>query len=180
LYGQKENVSFTVNPIELNRIIEKTGQNTLIDLIINGDSVPKRTALLKDMDMHPYRDQWLHADFYEINPNEQLKVQIPIRLVGHSPAEKLGALVEHHHHELEVKCLPGNIPESIEVQMAEVQMDQVVHVSDLKIPEGLEVLDEPETAVVAVHIVKVKEEKAEGEGEGEEAAEGEGEKKAEG
>lgn len=176
IYGQKDNVSFITNPIELNRILDKSGINSLIDLAIEGDSVPKRTVLLKEAQMHPYRDQWLHADFFEINLEEKLKVNVPIRLVGHSPAEKLGALVEHYVHEIEIKCLPGEIPEFVEVDMTKVQMDQVVHISDVPVPDTAEVLDDPKTAVVSVHQVVVKEEKPAGEdvaegGAGEAAAE---------
>ena len=175
LYGQETNLTFTINPIELNRILDKAGVNTLIDLSIEGDSIPQRKVLLKDAQMHSFKDKWLHADFFEVNLQEKLKVNVPIRLLGHSPAEKLGGIVEFHLHELEIKCLPGEIPESIEINMAEVQMDQVIHVSDLKIPETAEVLEDPDTAVVAVHEVKVKEEKPEGElAEGEEGAAGEG------
>ncbi len=167
LYGQKDNVSFTVNPIELTRLLDKFGINTLIDLSVEGDSVPKRTVVLKEAQMHPYRDQWIHADFFEINLQEKLKVKAPIRLIGHSPAEKLGGLVEHFVHELEIKCLPSEIPDTIDVDMEAVEMDQVVHVSDLKVPDSVEILDDPGTAVVSVHEVKVKEEKTEeGEGEG--------------
>lgn len=163
LYGQDANLSFFINPIELTRVLEKSGINTLIDLSIEGDSLPKRTVLLKEAQMHSFKDQWLHADFFEVNLKEKLKVHVPIKLVGHSPAEKLGGIVEFHLHELEIKCLPGDIPDRIEVNMETVEMDQVVHVSDLTVPETAEVLEDPETAVVAVHEVKVVEEKPEAE-----------------
>ncbi len=171
IYGAKDNISFTTSPLELSRILDKSGINALINLSLEGDSVPKRTVLLKEAQMHPYKDLWLHADFFEINLEEKLKVRAPIRLVGHSPAEKLGALVEHFVHELEIKCLPGDIPETIDVDMTKVEMDQVVHISDLPVPATAEVMGDPKTAVVSVHQVKVKEEKpAEEEGALEEGA----------
>ncbi len=179
VYGQQDNISFITNPIELNRIIDKSGINTLIDLALEGDSVPKRTVLLKEAQMHPYRDEWIHADFFEINLKEKIKVNVPIRLVGHSPGEKRGGMVEHHLHDLEIECFPGEIPDTIDIDMALVEMDQVVHVSDLKVPEGAEIQNDLQNPVVSVHEVKVVEEKPEGE-EGEEAAEApEGEAKAE-
>jgi len=120
---------------------------------------------------HPIKEGWVHADFLEVDVTQKIKVQAPIVLVGHSPGEKLGGIVEHNLHTLNIRCLPNNIPEKLEVEMAEVQLDQVVHVSDLKIPENIEVLDNPEESVVSVHEVKVKETKAEGEEvEGEEGA----------
>ncbi len=171
LYGQDTHLNLCVNPVELNRILDKAGVNTLIDLSIEGDSVPARKVLLKEAQMHPYKDQWLHADFFEVNLKEKIKVRVPIEFKGHSPAEKLGGIVEVHLHELEIKCLPGEIPDHIPVAMEQVQMDQVVHVSDLPVPETAEVLEDPETAVVAIHELKVKEEVKEEEvAEGEEAA----------
>ncbi len=161
IYGGKDNISFITNPLDLTRILDKSGINALIDLSIEGDSVPKRTVLLKEAQMHPYKDVWIHADFYEINLQEKIKVKVPIRLVGHSLAEKQGALVEHFVHDLEIQCLPGDIPESIDVDMTGIELDQVVHISDLKTPENAEVFGDPKTAVVSVHLVKVKEEKAE-------------------
>lgn len=163
IYGAQDNVTFTTNPLDLTRILDKVGINALINLSLEGDSVAKRTVLLKEAQMHPYKDVWLHADFFEINLEEKLKVGVPIRLVGHSPAEKLGALVEHFVHELEIKCLPGDIPETIDVDMTKIELDQVVHVSDLIVPANAEVMDDPKTAVVSVHQVKVKEEKPAGE-----------------
>ena len=177
VYNQTENVSMTTNPIELNRILDKSGINTLIDLTLEGDSVPKRTVLLKEAQMHPYRDEWIHADFFEINLKEKLKVNVPIRLLGHSPGEKQGGIVEHYLHDLEIECYPGDIPDAIEVNMAQVELDQVVHVSDLSVPVTAEVLNDPQNPVVSVHQVKVVEDKPEGE-EGEEAAAAAGEAKA--
>lgn len=171
VYGKDTNLSVTIQPKELKKILEEGGINVLIDLTVAGDTAKKRTVVLKEHQEHPVKAGWFHADFLEIDMQQVIKVQVPIVLVGHSPGEKMGGIVEHNLHALSIKCLAGEIPESIEVLMADVLLDQVVHVSDLKVPEGLEILDPPSEAVVSVHEVKVKEEKAEEEGEeGEEAA----------
>ena len=172
LYGKKTNVSLTVKPKELKKVIEQHGINTLIELAIEGDTEAKRLVVVKQHQEHPIKEGWVHADFFEVDVNQKIKVQAPIVLVGHSPGEKLGGIVEHNLHTLNIRCLPNDIPEKLEVQMAEVQLDQVVHVSDLSVPDNIEVLDNPAEAVVSVHEVKVKETKAEGEEvEGEEGAE---------
>ena len=158
VYGGKANVSFTVNPKELKKLIEQAGINSLIELVIEGDSEKKRVVVLKDHQQHPIRDNWDHADFLEVDMQQAIKVDVPIILDGHSPGEKMGGLVEHNLHTLAVKCLPGQIPESIKVDMTQVEMDQVVHVSDLTVPDNLEVLDHPSESVVSVHEVKIKEE----------------------
>lgn len=158
VYGGKANISLTVNPRELQKLIEKAGINSLIELVIEGDSEKKRVVVLKDHQQHPIRDGWDHADFLEVDMQQKIKVDVPIILEGHSPGEKLGGLVEHNLHTLAVKCLPGEIPEAIKVDMTQVQLDQVVHVSDLTVPDNLEVQNNPSESVVSVHEVKVKEE----------------------
>ena len=158
VYGGKSTVSLSVNPKELKKLIEKERRNSLIELAIEGDSEPKRVVVVKEHQQHPLRDGWEHADFLEVDMKQEIKVDVPIILVGHSPGEKLGGMVEHNLHTVEVKCLPGEIPESFTVDMTKVELDQVVHISDLIIPENVEVLDHMSEAVVSVHEVKVVEE----------------------
>ena len=159
VYGGKASVSFSVKPKELRKLIEQAGINSLIDLAIEGDTESKRVVVIKDHQQHPIRPGWEHADFFEVDMKEKIKVDVPIVLVGHSPGEKLGGMVEHNLDTLSVRCLPGQIPEAINVDMTQVQLDQVMHVSDLVIPENIEVLDNPSDPVVSVHEVKVAEEK---------------------
>ena len=158
VYGGKSNVSLMVNPKELKKLIEQAGINSLIDLAIEGDSEPKRVVVIKDHQQHPIRDGWEHADFLEVDMKQKIKVDVPIILDGHSPGEKLGGMVEHNLHTLSVKCLPGEIPESFQVDMTQVELDQVVHISDLTVPDHIEVLDNLSESVVSVHEVKIKEE----------------------
>lgn len=180
VYGGKSNVSLSVNPKELKKLIEKEGMNSLIELAIEGDSEPKRVVVVKDHQQHPIRDGWEHADFLEVNMKQEIKVDVPIILEGHSPGEKLGGMVEHNLHTISVKCLPGEIPESFKVDMTKVELDQVVHISDLEVPENIEILDHLSEAVVSVHEVKVKEEVVEeAVVEGEEGAEAPADAKAE-
>jgi large subunit ribosomal protein L25 len=158
VYGGNTNVSFAVNPKELKKLIEQAGINSLIELAIEGDSEQKRVVVIKDHQQHPVRDGWEHADFLEVDMKQKIKVDVPIILEGHSPGEKLGGMVELNLQTLSVKCLPGEIPESIKIDMTQVELDQVVHVSDLVVPENAEVLDNLSESVVSVHEVKVKEE----------------------
>jgi len=171
VYGGNSTVSLTVNPKELKKLVQKEGLNSLIELIIEGDSEPKRVVVIKDHQQHPIRPGWEHADFLEVDMKQAIKVDVPIILEGHSPGEKLGGMVEHNLHTLSVKCLPGEIPESIKVDMTQVQLDQVVHISDLTVGDNIEILDHLSEAVVSVHEVKVKAETTTEAVEGEEEAE---------
>lgn len=183
VYGQRDPVTIQVAPRELRHLVDAHGVNALINLSIEGDSVPQRTVIIKEHQEHPLKDGWVHVDFYEVDMTEKIRTVVPIVLEGKSPAEKLGGIVNQTLHELHVRCLPGDIIQQVKVDMTQVKMDQVVHVSDLQLPDTIEIIDDPEEAVVSIH--EVKEEVAAPEGEeGEEAAvaeagEGEGEKEAE-
>lgn len=169
LYGLKDNVSLKVNQKEFRKIMDTHGHNVLIGLSLEGDSVPKRQVILKDHQAHPLKEAWLHVDFLEIDMNKKTRVLVPVKLVGHSPGEKMGGLINHATREIEVECLPGDIPDEIEINMPDVQLGDVVHIRDLKVSDKIEIIDEPDNTVVGVYLEKVKEEApAEGE-EGEEA-----------
>ena len=150
LYGQKDNLSLMVNPKELKKIMDTKGKNALIHLNIEGDSKTDRTVLLKNYQKHPLRTTWVHVDFLEIDMAHKIKIDVPLKYVGTSVGEKKGGIANHILRNLHVECLPSDIPESIEVQMAEVELDQVIHVSDLKISDKIRVLNRPSEAVVSV------------------------------
>ena len=124
---------------------------------------------LKEFQSYPLRTAWIHADFLEVDVTKKIRVKVPILLVGTSPGEKQGGLINHIIRNLEVESIPSNIPEKIEIQMGEVELNQVIHVSDLVIGEGVEIINDPSDAVVTVHVEKVKEETVEAD----EGAEGE-------
>ncbi|CAI2719601.1 50S ribosomal protein L25 [Nitrospina watsonii] len=178
VYGQQDPVAVTINHKELRKLIEAYGTNTLMTLSVEGDSVPKRTVIIKDHQTHPIKEGWVHVDFYEVDMTEEIKTVVPILLEGKSPAEKLGGIVQQSLDELHIRCLPGNIPHDIKVDMTKVEMDQVVHVSDLTLPADIEVIDDPEEAVVSIHEVKEEVEKTEEEEAAEAGEAEEGEKAA--
>ena len=172
LYGLKDNLLLKVNPKQLHKIFEKKGQNVLIELNLEGDSAQKRQVILKDYQKHPLQEDWLHVDFLEVDMNKKTKVQVPVKLLGHSPGEKLGGLVNHVMKEVHVECLPADIPEVVEIDLTQVQLGEVVHVKDLPLSDTMTIIDNPADTVVSVYLEKIKEE-APAEGEEGEAAEGE-------
>lgn len=172
VYGQKDNISFSVNPKELAKLIKQKGKNIVIDLVIAEDSSPKRKVLLKEFQSHPLRETWIHADFIEIDMTKPLKVQVPIKLTGVSPGEKKGGVLNHAIRNIQLECLPDDIPEAIEVSISELDMEQAIHVSDLDLPKHLKILNPPSATIAVVHAEKIEAEpETEGEEEGE-AAEG--------
>jgi large subunit ribosomal protein L25 len=149
--------------------------NTLIELSVDGTT---RTVLVKELQREPVRGRPIHTDFYMVDLEKKVEVSVPIRLVGTAAGVELGGILDHPLREIELECLPRAIPESVSVDVSELDVGQSVHVRDLELPEGSSVRTDVNLAVasvVAPVVVEepVVEEPEEGE-EGEEAvAEGE-------
>ena len=174
VYGLNDNVSLSINPKELRKLIEAKGRNVLIELKVDGDSAKNRNVVLKEMQTHPLKPGWVHIDFLEIDISKKIKVKVPIFLIGVSPGEKQGGIVNHIIRALEIESLPNDIPEKFEVDMSGVELNQMIRVSDLNLGESLQILNDPNDIVLNVNLEKVKEEEPEVEEgeEGEELAEG--------
>jgi len=172
VYGINSNISLSVNPKEVKKLIDTKGRNVLIELKVEGDSTENRNVVLKEFQTHPLKPSWLHIDFLEIDVNKKIKVKVPIELIGVSPGEKQGGHVNLIIRALEIESLPKDIPEKVEVQMGEVELNEMIRVSELKLDGSLTILNNPNDVVVNVHLEKVKEETVEVE-EGEEGEEGE-------
>ena len=167
VYGLNDNVSLSVNPKELKKLIEAKGRNVLIELKVDGDKAETRNVVLQEFQTHPLKTGWVHIDFLEIDVTKKIKAKIPVILVGVSPGEKQGGHVNHIIRALEIESLPKDIPEKIEVEMGGVELNAMIQVSDLNLSESVSIVNSPSDVVVNVHLEKVKEEKPEGEEEAE-------------
>jgi large subunit ribosomal protein L25 len=159
LYGLKDNLSFSVFPGNLKDILKAKGQNALIDLSLEGDK--QRKVILKEFQSHPLKELWVHVDFLEVDVSKTVKVNVDVHLIGKSAGEKMGGLVNQVLKSIHVECLPADIPQFVDLDVTNVELDQVLHVSDLTLSDKIKVLHRPNEAVVTVHLEKVKEEKAE-------------------
>ena len=169
MYGLKDHLNLVVNPKELKKLLEEKGRNALIELNIEGES--SRKVVLKEYQDHPIKPGWLHADFLEVDVTKKIKVKVPVLLVGVAPGEKQGGVINHIIRLLEIESIPANIPEKIELPMDEVQLNQVIHVSDLVVGEDITIVNLPTDVMLTIHEEKVIEEKPEDE-EGVEGLEG--------
>ena len=168
LYGLKDNLSFSVSPDKLKDILTAKGQNALIDLNLEGNK--KRKVILKEFQSHPLKEVWVHVDFLEVDVTKTVKVSVDVHLIGKSAGEKMGGLVNQVLKSIHVECLPIDIPQSVDLDVTDVELGQVLHVSDLSLPDKVKSLNQPNEVVVSVHLEKVKEEEKT---EDEELAEGE-------
>jgi large subunit ribosomal protein L25 len=125
------------------------GQNNLITLV-GGGSLDQSMAIVADLQRDAIKKTYKHVDLHRINMNEKLRVTVPVLLKGTAAGVKEGGLLDLAHHELHVECLPGNIPDHIEIDITQLKIAHSIHVNEIKLPEGVKVLDNPKTPVVSV------------------------------
>jgi large subunit ribosomal protein L25 len=188
LYGQHTDpVHFRVGVLDMRPLIY-TAETHVVAIDVDGEH---HEAIVKHIDFHPVTDVPIHVDFLALTAGETIDMTIPIVTVGTAPGVKAGGLLSQPLNELQVRCLPKDIPGHIEVEIGELEIGDSVHVSDLTV-ENVEILTDPARTVVTVTAPRIEEEPEEEEGlllegelaEGEELPEGEeaeeGEDEAEG
>jgi large subunit ribosomal protein L25 len=181
VYGHNTDATpITLDRLEFQKVFVKSGRTQLVDLVLDGDRTEK--VLIREIQVHPRRQGPIHVDFYQVNLQEKIEVEVPVHLTGESAAVKRGdADVLHAMHSIRVECLPSDIPESFEVDITPLEeIDTELRVSDLAVPNGVTILEEPEELVVKIvhkRELKIEEEIPAAEAvvpaEGEAAAEGE-------
>jgi large subunit ribosomal protein L25 len=151
VYGaSKETVAVAVSPKEIAAILKSaTGENTLFDIEIAG---ARRKVILKEFQLEPLKGTLLHADFYEVALDKTLEVKVPVELKGLAVGVKVqGGIMDFVTRELEVECLPTDIPERIEVDVTALELGKHVRVSELTVPDKVKILTDPD--VVIAHVV---------------------------
>jgi large subunit ribosomal protein L25 len=153
--------------------------STILKVTVGDKSQP---CVLKDLQRHPARSQVLHVDLQRVLEDVEIRVRVPVHFINEDIAvgvKQQGGAISHHMTEIEVSCLPKHLPEYIDVDVAQLELDQSITLSQLELPEGVTIPElaqgeERDHAVVAVHRIKqVIIEPEEGEEEAEEEAAGE-------
>lgn len=158
LYGHNvQTTQIEVSAKDFAKAFKEAGESTLINLILDGKN---QSVLIYEVQNHYLNDQPIHVDFYAVNMTEKLKVHVPIHILGEAPAVKtLGGTLVKNLSEVEVECLPGDIPQSFEVDISHLDtFEDMVRVSDLKIPERVAVLTPADEVVVTVAPPRTEEE----------------------
>ena len=136
--GDKEPVAISIPQKDLAKATETEAFfSHILTLNVEGK---KESVIIKDMQRHPYKPLFTHADFLRVDSKHEIHVNVPLHFINEdkAPVVKLqGGVVSHQLTEVEVICLPQDLPEFIEVDLMDVQMDQVIHLSDLKLPKGV-------------------------------------------
>jgi len=134
--------------------------STILSLKV-GDE--KQAAVLKDLQRHPYKNQVVHIDFQRVLEDEKIRMRIPLHFLNETTAvgvKTQGGVVSHLRNDLEVSCLPKDLPEYIEVDLQELGLGQIIHLSELKLPEGVELpelIHGHDAPVVSIHAQRAEE-----------------------
>ncbi|KAI5912853.1 50S ribosomal protein L25/general stress protein Ctc [Thauera sp. 2A1] len=155
---------------ELYHLLRKEAfHSSVLTIDVDGN---KQTVVLRDTQWHPFKQQVLHIDFQRIDANEKMHLKVPLHFVNGdaSPAVKLGGcMIAHPINEIDIQCLPANLPEFIEVDLSALQAGETIHMSQLKLPAGVEIVHHGEGDPVVANATVAKGGAAEAE-EGEAAA----------
>jgi large subunit ribosomal protein L25 len=141
---------FWVNAIEFGKVFQATGESTIFSLAAGkGLSL---NVLVHDVQLDPISNRVSHVDFYQVDMNEELETDIPLEFIGEAPAvRELGGVLVKTLENIEVRCLPKNLPHSIQVDIARlVTFDDQIKVSDLALGDTIEILTEPDTVLALV------------------------------
>src|SRR4051812_751311 len=160
IYGANQNAS----PIELdhNALLRhlklEAFHASILDMSVDGS---RERVLLRDFQMHPWKPMVLHVDFQRIDPTKKIHMRVPLHFVNAETSEGVktqGGVVTHAMTEIEIHCLPDQLPEYVEVDLKAMKLNEIYHVNDLQMPEGVEPIaklksDNP--AVVSMHVPRV-------------------------
>ena len=146
-----------------NKVIKQLENESFYSSILNikvRDN--SQAAILKDMQRHPAKNQIMHMDFQRIVEDQEIKMNVPLHFIGEdvAPGVKVGGgKVSHHMTEVEIVCLPKHLPEYIDLDISEVELDEMLYLSDIQLPEGVEMPalaqgPEANRPVVSIHIIK--------------------------
>ena len=157
IYGKGDSAALTIEADTLTEIWHSAaGSNAVLDMSLVGDQEEQCHAILREVQINPVTREPVHVDFYRVDPNEAIRVSVVVDMVSELPEElkmsnTSAALVLR---EIEVECLPGNIPESIQLDLGTLTGGHAVHAGDLALPEGVTLVTDADTAVVTLQTVR--------------------------
>jgi large subunit ribosomal protein L25 len=152
LYGRGlKNKMLWVDYLDFSRIYGEVGESTLVELSVDGDGQDHR-VLIYDVQQDPVTDEFSHADFYQVKMDEEIETEVELEFVGEAPAVKeLGGVLVKNMDTIEVKCLPGDLPGDIIVDISKLKtFDDHIYVKDLPISDKVKIDVDPETVVALV------------------------------
>ncbi len=163
IYGrqaQPQNLEILAKEMQ-DLIKHSVSENLLVDLAVKDDSRPKRLALVQEIQHHPLSGKFLHVDLHEVAENEKVTIMVAVETEGEPEGVKTGGgVLEHVLFKIRVRALPKDLPEVISVDVSRLQLNESIHLGDIKPPEGVEIIGDKHLSVIAVSPPKTEEEEA--------------------
>lgn len=152
LYGpQTEAVNLCVATSDMVKIVQRGSiAQMLLNLGIENGAATRKTAMIKELQTHPVTGEVLHVDFYEVAMDRKITVNIPVEIVGKSKGVEDGGILQIVRRELEVQCLPNQIPDVIHIDVTDVGIGDAVHVEQIQLAGEVDILAETNFTVVTV------------------------------
>lgn len=152
VYGRSGKAfSIVLDALEFGRKVKGISESTLLNLSIDG---AEHEVFIKDTQRDIFKGTFLHVDFYEVEKGKALHAKVPVHVVGTAQGVREGGVLEAPLHELEVECLPKDLPEHIDVDVSSLKGNQSIHVRDLKLASGIKILTSPDQVVALVKFSK--------------------------
>src|SRR3954449_764747 len=149
LYGHGlDPVSISLSSQDLLHFFHAThGSATVVDLEVDGK---KHLAIPREIQRDHLRGRYVHIDFLEVRRDEKVKMSVEIHETGEAPGVKTGGVIEHHLRDVEIECLPGNVPEQITADVSKLELGEMLRLGDITVPFGVAFLTDPSTPVISV------------------------------
>lgn len=173
LYGGGESTEkLIVNEHELSNLLRATrGKFSIIELQVESKPELAAKVMLRDIQRDPVTHDLIHADFLRLSDKKAIKLSVPVHIIGSAVGVKEGGILEHITRELEIRAIPSKVPPFIEVDVTNLGINKSIHVKDLTLPEGIEIIDTPDTPIAHVAMPRLEAEAAPKPAEGEEVKE---------
>ncbi|NJB66579.1 large subunit ribosomal protein L25 [Desulfobaculum xiamenense] len=158
-YSKGENILIQVPEMPLNKVFGQVGTSRLVSLEIEGkEACP---AIFKEMIRHPFKPEVTHFDIFGVDMNKPVRVTVALKIVGRAPAMAMGAKLEIYRSSAVIECLPGNLPESINIDITAMQVNETKQIEDLALPEGVKIIHDDNFAVLRLIMKGAEKEEAE-------------------
>lgn len=161
VYGHKiKNRNVAINAVNFEKVYKLAGESTLVDLKVEDEKAVK--VIIQDVQLDSTGRKFIHADFHQVNMAEKINTEIELKFTGEAPAIKFGGVLIKNIDKISIACLPNDLVHEIEVDISFLDtLEKSIKVKDLKVGEGIEVLNDPEEIVARVEVPRAGEEKAE-------------------
>lgn len=164
LYGPgSESVLLSISSLDLEHSLKKASVNQIIfNLAVQSTETSSRTAMIRELQIHPMSRKFIHVDFYEISKDRKITVNVPVVVKGKAKGIEDGGMLQIIEREIEVLCLPFDVPESIQIDITDLGIGDSIHVKDLKVSENIEIPADNNYTILTILSTK-SDEKAPGE-----------------